>query len=786
MQIKLGQHVYKCYEKRRKTRPHQMYTFNKKYVIPLFLAIVSYVTAVELTEAFCGCTSNSCCILTEIDFFQTQTFSTGEDGNVVQTIEYDNFTIAYAETSVVKNNFNFFSPTPIDCTQSQGFLFEQDGTAEPVAMATLIQSNANTCLLNFSTRISEVDLRKDLDLVLGFAGIPNEQVNVVFLESIVPFTQPTHSWVVEEDQGSDEQVAVSLNIKINADSKHNETCLEEENVGAVFMQFLPGGDAPGTLAECKFAVDSLTVNEAEKTVRINYGLMQTGYQRCYRQDPETVGQDIVYTMEVEPDIGGCDYYEEYSTYIFTVTLDSEINVDNNVTANALVIDYLPETLDLIPCTAADLDGVNPQVPLAKLDFVVEVNTAYGTSAVSVALTDRVLSDIPLDIISSANYSTLPGGNTKARFQLRTSECLFVDTDHAAEPVSQANLIACSIDYLQPMDIQALATYSDGFTESNDLQGSDRDVSFTSATVAECAGVVVPVSDVTQEFGAQLVLEDYNGRTDSLNLNNPIVARVELTNTALTETTGVSVVMNDVIVTLTSATSGTVFRRTYSQANKIAQMQFDFSNYEEDGHFCRYYEPTGETCDRFYRQTSVEAEYETNYWNAYLQSLFDVGTSGFFVEDGAGRKYRGCQDLAVSSADSFVFTPADWVFGEFPENDGTMVFEATAFVRSCDGTPARRLSLKTSRISSRELQNNLEDVAIVFNNVSIVNSPIVIVTGLGGTVATVAEQPLLIALISVVSVGVMAFPCSACAWKPLFDGLSTAKRGKEKLEDRFTA
>ena len=745
------------------------------------------VRAVELEEAFCGCSDNQCCTLTPIDFFQTQTFSTGTSGNVVETIEYGNFTIAYEEDAVVKNNFNFFSISPIDCTQSQGFLFEQDGPAEPIAVATLIQSNPNNCLLNFSTLVSEDDLRKTVDLVLAFGGIPDEQVNVVTLETIVPYTEPTHTWVVEETQGDDSIVATSLNIQINADSNHNESCLEEANVENVFFQFLPGGDAPGTLETCKFPVDTMVVNEVENTVRIDYGLLQSEYQRCYRQDPEARGQDIVYTMEVRPVIGGCDYYDSYSTYIFTVTLDSQINVNATANVNSLVIDYLDDTLTLIPCTA-ELDGVNPLVPLARLDFIVEVNTAYGTEATSVVLTEKTLSEIPLDIVGDVNLTALPGTNTKARFRLRTSECLFVETQHSSQPATQANLIGCTVDYLQPMDIQALATYADGFTESNDIVGAERDVVFGSASAAECDGIIVPVSDVTQEYGAQLVLEDYNEQVSSLNLNNPIVARVELTNTDLAETTGVSVVLNDVIVTLTAATSGTVYRRTYSQANKITQMQFDFSPYEEDGHFCRFYDASSETCERFYNQTDEEAAYADNHWNAYLQYLYDVGPSGFFVTDADGRKYRGCQDLAVSGADSFVFTPSDWIFGEFPENTGTMEFQVTAFVRSCSGAPARLLRVSSGKIETgRELQNDLEDVAIVFNNVTIVNSQIVIGGGnAGSTVIPLEQSPLGIALISALAVVGAAVVWICCCGVP-FAGAGRRIRifedAKERLEGR---
>ena len=734
-------------------------------------ALLAYsAVAVELEEAFCGCTSNQCCTLTPLDFFVTQTFSTGTSGSVVETLDFGNFAIAYEEGAVVKNNFNFFSIAPIDCTQSQGFLFEQNGAAAPIAVTTLVQSSPNNCLMNFSTLVSEDDLRKTLDLVLAFAGIPDQFVNVVTLETIVPYTNPTHTWVVEETQGDDSVVATTLNIQINADSNHNESCLEATNVDNVFFQFIPGGDAPGTLAECRFPVDTMVVNQAEKTVRIDYGLLQQEYQRCYRQDPELIGQNIVYTMEMRPVIGGCDYYDSYATYVFTVTLDGQISANNTANVNSLVIDYLDDTLEIIPCTA-ELSGVNPLVPLARLEFIVEVNTAYGTEALSVALTEKTLSEIPLDIIGSANLTGLPGSNTKARFRLRTSECLFVETQHSSQPATQANLVGCTVDYLQPMDIIAFATYADGFTESNDLRGTERDVIFTSASAAECAGIIAPVSDVTQEYGAQLILEDYNQQTASLNLNNPIVARLELTNTNLAETTGVSVVLNELVVTLTEAVSGTVYRRTYSQSNKIVQMQFDFSPYEQDGHFCRFYDVPSTTCERFYNQTDNAAEYADNHWNAYLQGLYDVGPSGFFVTDAADRKYRGCQDLSVSGADSFVFTPSEWIFGAFAETTGTMEVQATAFVRSCAGSPARLLRTTTVVDQGRALQNDLEDVAIVFNNVTIINSQIVIGGGNAGSGLVSLEQlPGGIALISVASVLGASVVCMCCFYPPFAGGL----------------
>ena len=734
------------------------------YTSILYLVIcLAVVNGANITESFCGCLTPDCCAITEIDFNLQNFFLSGTNPSAVSTVAYGNFSSSHVEYDVPKSNIVFFGTGALSCNQSFGMLFERDA-ATPATIVTFEQLTPGACLLNFSETLSETELRSTLDLVISTAYITDPLGGLVAFslqENIVPYTSPTHTFVVEEDQNDDSVVALSLNIQTYPFTIHNTSCLEASNLGGMQFQFTPGGSAPGTLANCIFDAEAVIVNNNDSTVQITYDFLQADYTRCYRQDPSNLGQDIVYTFEVEPIIDGCSYYSLYDTYVFTITVDSELFANTTANVNSMILNYVQTSVSLEICTA-EFNDINPLVPLARLVFTLEIDTAYDTVATSIILIQSIIEDLNLEQVGATVLTSLPGSNTRATFVLRTAECLFVDTEHSGTPNTQENLIGCSIDYLPPMDIVATATYVDGFTETNDLSGTERDIVFNSDNVtADCAGVVVPVNDVTAEYGAILVVEDLNGRTDSLNLNNPIVARIELTNVNASLTSGVYVVLNDIIVDLDGE-----YRRTYTMTDKIIQMQYDFSPYEQDGHFCRFFDANTDTCERFYQQTALPAEYSDNHWNAYLQTLYDVGPSGFFKTEAASRKYEGCQDLSTSAHDSFVFTPSDWIFKSFPRTTGIMYFEATAYLRACTPGGTRRLG-EFKITSSRNLQDD-NDVVITFNNVTIVSSTVTI--GVTTSINSVVEYltPYLTAVIVLLSVFICMLSCGCCWWFIVLD------------------
>jgi hypothetical protein len=756
--------------------------FKNILLVALFAVLASLTSAQSTEESFCGCSDNECCNLVPVNFNLVNSLGSGTNNDWVQTIEFGNFSAAFLEDSVEKSNLNIFAFSTLSCTNSYGYLFESTGDHELIAEVAFTQLSSTTCHLNFSTLVSDADLRKDLDLVLAFNSISEPLGTNVFiqlLENIVPYSLPTHRWIVEDVDDDESVVDVTLNIQINPVSGHNETCLTSANAAGMKFQFLPDASAPGSLAECNFVIDTVTVNDVDKTVRMDYELAQADYVRCYRQTPEQDGSDIVYTFEVEPDIDSCDYYEDYQTHIFTIRLSNTIQVNATTTVNAMQLDRVVDGVRLIPCSA-ELDDIDPLVPLARLEFNITVETAYGYEAVSIVITTAEIEDIGLDVIGDVVLTPISGTNTRAEITLRTSECLFVDTIHSDTPASQDNLLSCSIDYLQPATVIALATYTDGFTESNDLQGDDRSVVFESQSLAECAGIIIASNDLSGLYGAQLVIEDQNGRTDSLNLNNEIIARVELTNTELSEETGVSVVLSEVIVTLDDE-----YRRTYTQADKIVLMQQEFSPYYSDGHFCRYFIDATDTCTRFYQQTLVEADYSTSRWNAFLQTLYAEGPSGFFVTEGVSRKYDGCQDLSSTSADSFIFRPSDWVFRSFPRKTGTMFFQATAHLRSCTLGGSRLLREIKIEGSARNLQNG-NGVAIVFANTTIINSDIIITPNVEGVPSALAtsNEGLLIALIVLISVFLLVLLCSMCCGVGLLGGIYSRAKAKVVGDESF--
>lgn len=734
-------------------------------VLALML-VARMALALTPEEQFCNC-NDACCVINEINFNLESSVASGDDpfGSISEI--YGNFSQVHYHPNVEKKNFNLFSFAGVTCTDSLAFLFETDGPAEPIAQVSLTQVDANTCGVNFSLALGEVDLRKDLTLFLAFKDMNDPLANldlvIAALENIVPFTLPTHRWVSQTNIVDNSIVDVSLNIQILPDSGHTGNCLAASNAAEQRFQFIPAGSAPGTLANCLFTIDENIETSADRTHRMNYGFEQADYLRCYRQS-ENVGQLIRYTYEVVPDFTGCDYYEDasrYPSYLFTISLDNELNVNNTANVNSMILTTIDDSITIESCaTENELPGVNIAVPTARLQFILEIQTAYGTEASSAVLSTLEFEDIGLEVVGDINYTTIAGSNTLISIRLQTIECLLVDTQHSAQPPTQANLVSCSIDYLQPLSLVATVTYQDGFTETNDVSGTERDISF-SGNAAECANVIVPVSDVTQEFGARLVLEDLNGRTDSLNLNNPIVARVELTNFDLAETTGVSVVLSSIEFNLDDE-----YRRLYTASDKSQQMQVTFSPYYRDGHFCRYYESTTDVCSAFYQRVTDPGDYAANRWNAFLELLFDQGPSGFFIPDGAFRKYQGCQNRAVTGADSFIFTPSRWVFQSFPRTSGVLTAQAVAFLRVCTQGGTRRVLREIPlRLDASRLLQGTNDVVITIGNVSITSGSTLDIDVIN-SVTNAIDTPLMVALIVLVSV-ILALMCCFMMCKSAF-------------------
>lgn len=654
--------------------------YSSIFVVFFFASLFIFTSeAVDLLDAFCDCTEDECCNLSDLNLNLVNNINTGSNEFEIVSPLFGNYSAAYAVAGISKQNINLFAFSAINCVDSIALLFDQTSdSTTPLAEVALTQVDATTCQINFDFEISEADLRKTLDLVIAFRDVAIGGTNLVvqLLDSIVPFTLPTHQWIVQETQGDDAVVTMSLNIQINENSAHEEACVTNQER---YFRFLPAVDAPRDAEACTFLIDGIQTFDNGERIQLDYTFEQEDYTECYRQTPQNIGQSIVYTFEVVPQIEGCEYFADYPSFIFTATLSNQLDFNQTANVNQAVLRTLASSIRLVPCEGTE-NEVNSLVPIARIEFDIQIDTAYGTPTSAVNILTSTMQDVGFGLVTSEGmptnaftYSSLPDGNTRASGTLRSNECLFVDTVHSGSPASQQNLLSCSIEYLPPLDLEVNIIYNDGFVEVADLIGTGREISFESDSLTECAGIIIPSNDVTQVYQAQLTMKDYNDRTSSLNINNPIVLQVDLTNVDLVTETGVSVVIEDVVVSFDDE-----FRRTFTQDDKEALMKVISSSYYDDAVYCRKFDPEDDVCSRF-----LDVESETGNWNTRYQTLWDAGVSGLFRTDpSGGRSYRGCTPHLQSSSDSFVFTPSEWIFGNFPRSTGVMQVIVTAYLRSC--------------------------------------------------------------------------------------------------------
>ena len=721
-------------------------------------------------ERVCCCVniSNACCAIDNFDIQVDQTLQSGNVPDFIQTPFYGNFTRAHVESDWLKNNFNLFSQEALNCENARILLLPtEDGKIVPVGDIVPEQINPNLCLVNFSGLVEATRLREELDLVIGFQGIAvsgnNIEVGIALRESIVGFTLPQHTFVVSADQIDSTKLDINLNIQIGQNSGHNESCFETSNLDQLFFQL---GDPETVAPECRFPATAVSRDLQGSTARVDaLGITQQQYlNQCY-ESFEVTEQAVIFTYQVSPSFGaGCEYTTDfpnyYDTYFFTVSISSTLTGESDQTlANTVQIDYRDDTLELIPC-AVDDEGfdqdVSSLIPMGRLRFTVDVLTDYLFVPIAVNLTEANIQDIDLRVVNGPTFlAERVNESDVVRFVVETSECLWVITQHSEQPATQENLIGCTVDYLSQMTIRASVNFADNFEQDNVLLGDERSILYQSNNATDCPVQAVS-TDVTSVYNAGLIVQDVFGNTENLNLDQDIIVRLTLDSELMTAFDGLTVVMDQLIVTLTSdeiEEEDGDFVRLYSANDKRAQMQFDFRPYYDDAHFCRSFTPapdnvTNPTCQRFY------SEGTRGVWNPFLASQLNTD---FFVQDLDGQpRLALCQDRTDLKEDRFIFKPSNWIFSEFPYSTGTMSITATAFVRSCDTVGdnfARR------RLQQQE-GNDGTGSTIIFQNVSFINTNLVVNTGDGNTINSTTQflQDLLIAVAAIAGTLLVAFCC----------------------------
>ncbi|GBG31318.1 Hypothetical Protein FCC1311_075412 [Hondaea fermentalgiana] len=363
-----------------------------------------------------------------------------------------------------------------------------------------------------------------------------------------------------------------------------------------------------------------------------------------------------------------------ATIDFYARLDNGVEATSGPNVNQLVMkiaDYSSE-----PCS----DRV---VAMGKTKYTVRLDTSIEPREMTI-LANPTMGDVLLEPGDfSCTDETAINGTYECIVELTSTECLPMAREVSAETTS------CSFDYLSALDVQATFTYAD-FAETGSLKDPTivNDKVFTSDCPLPAAQ-----TDVTGTYPVDLTI-------DGANLNNPITATIAFSN--IPPPTG-SVTLRVVNVKVSMANG--LYRRNFAVEDKADWMQLVQTPWYEDGHFCRF-EAAGSsdnTCAPFYAENS---------------NAFTIANDAIFAVDDKG--HQGCQSISARNVDSFIFTPNEWVFGEFTETTSTMEITVTAVVDTCS-TPSWTSSAGERRAlesdSTRSLQVVTKSATLQVSNVS---------------------------------------------------------------------
>jgi hypothetical protein len=278
------------------------------------LIFLTVANALNPTQQFCS--NGLPCTVFDHNFLTTQSVHVGSQTTVINTESYGTFTRAVVQTNAMKNNFIFYTTavSSIDCSNSIGVLFEENGGDRALSEVNFVQNTAISCLLNFTKKISTTDLQKRMNLVIGFGqGISSKvsSIGVLIREPIVPALLPMHIWSISPDYTQHMGIKLALNIQRQSlnDDAGCSLSSTNPNLYKVYLSdsmFIPNPQS------CQFTAK--TVRALSSTaLSAEFSLSQYQYWGCSKQY-SFLNQVHNYKLEVKPIIASCSYYENYAVY----------------------------------------------------------------------------------------------------------------------------------------------------------------------------------------------------------------------------------------------------------------------------------------------------------------------------------------------------------------------------------------------------------------------------------------------------------------------------------------
>ncbi|GBG32400.1 Leucine-rich repeat-containing protein 2 [Hondaea fermentalgiana] len=548
------------------------------------------------------------------------------------------------------NADTYASFAALNCTQSIAVLRSRSEAIEPKLITlTAADDDSAGCIVNLNETFQNADEYQvdDLEFVYFLKDLSMAS------DSVQVYPYPVHILTIDErDQPyflvdvfytADDTEATDgyyTYVELRRNTFTSESCPYPPTVT------LKLGDASD--AAC---TKTLSVSETFK-YNASIPLAELGQRlnTCVT-DPNKLsesGSEIVYHVELFLSLtlpAECDLdidtkpslADDQATIDFYARLDNGVEPTSNV--NQLVMKIADYSFE--PCG----DRV---VAMGKTKYTIRLVTSIEPTEMTI-LANPTMGDVLLEPGDfSCTDETAINGTYECIVELTSTECLPMAREVSAETTS------CSFDYLSALDVQATFTYAD-FAETGSLKDPTivNDKVFTS----DCP-VPAAQTDVTGTYPVDLTI-------DGANLNNPITATIAFSNIPPTGSVTLRVVNVEV-----SMANG-LYRRNFAVEDKVDGMQLVQTPWYEDGHFCRF-EAAGSsdnTCAPFYAENS---------------NAFTIANDAIFAVDDKG--HQGCQSISTRNVDSFIFTPNEWVFGEFTETTSTMEITVTAVVDTCS-TPS---------------------------------------------------------------------------------------------------
>ena len=586
----------------------------------LLLAGTAAAISTFHSDQFCGC--DTCCNVITID--RETTFVQQYVGPYDDTYYYDSI---LAENVTHHRNMRFHAYQTITCTESEGFVFTQDGSE--LYRANLTQLDTQSCEFNVDGQLTVEQLRQPLVYYYGLKNMAG---------------------------------SISDPVSVDLDIVPHEAIASISGVGGVI-----------------FRLDTVSINDYNVSIDLS---RYSGFEYCTFPSTLTLELEVCstnYTATGDssyefyiPEILDCSTYYNGRQYLelrivgnlygstnCSTPLDGNIfhnpfthKLRTSSTLVGTVVENVASRVSLAVSETVGLKSCKTLVPSGKAIFTV-ISTMEDTSLVTnTAITEAKIGVIPL--VEQSFSCTIDGTSRICTHILRTQSCLdmTVFTDGS-----------CKFITFGALQVANTVTYTDQGAVVARLNGIHRHVDARTVYEDETCPSSTTAVDVSQSKNVAAAIRGGSSQP----ADEPIILTIGVTD----ETRSViSVIIDTVIIVLNTD------RMFINVQDKIDNFLESSSPYFNDVTFCSYFDDQALTCEPMFNRSS------STRWNSWATS--QIGT----VFDTDGHAEDCVDNIPDQYSDAFVFTPTKWISGI--SGTQTVSVKVYARLRACTERYGRHL------------------------------------------------------------------------------------------------